>query len=100
MTRYVIVHERDGVFVGYAMGFAFFSALDPAGQTHAVAFNSRDDAYECCRLLSFETLYRIEPIQSNATHATIEELEAAGYGRYLDLMKAERLRNMQPAGRA
>lgn len=42
----VIYHEKDGVYLGSALGLAFFSALDPVGQSEATAFRSRDEAAE------------------------------------------------------
>lgn len=42
--RTVIVHERDGIFIGAAMGLAFFSHLDAAGQDNVCTFRDEADA--------------------------------------------------------
>lgn len=34
----VIYHEKDGVYLGSAMGFGFWSKIDPVGQPSAVTF--------------------------------------------------------------
>ena len=43
---FVIYHEKDGVYLGSALGLAFFSAIDPVGQSEAAAFRYRDEAAE------------------------------------------------------
>lgn len=99
--RYIIVHDTDGIFVGHGLGFAFFSNMDPAGQTRAATFENENDAQfyvDACSLNPGE--FRIETLDIDDTYATIEQLEAAGYGRFLDLMKAARLNNMEVAGTA
>lgn len=34
----VIYHEKDGIYLGSAMGFGFWSKIDPVGQPSAVTF--------------------------------------------------------------
>jgi hypothetical protein len=46
MQSYVIVHLEDGIFIGIAMGMAFWSECDHVGQTHACAFSSAQAAQE------------------------------------------------------
>jgi hypothetical protein len=41
---YAIVHERDGIYVGTALGLAFFSKLDSVGQQHAPLFTDKQSA--------------------------------------------------------
>ncbi len=43
---FVIYHDTDGVYLGNALGLAFFSMLDPVGQSEAVAFDTRSAAAE------------------------------------------------------
>lgn len=43
---YVIVSDRDGVYLGSALGLGFWSKLDPAGQDAAVVFPSPEVAFE------------------------------------------------------
>lgn len=42
----VIYSEKMGVFLGVAMGLAFWSKLDAAGQIAAPVFEGKDDAYD------------------------------------------------------
>lgn len=42
----VIYSEENGVFLGHAMGLAFWSALDPAGQESAPTFDTPEHAYK------------------------------------------------------
>ena len=40
----VIVHPRDGIYVGHALGFAFWSNLDAVGQPAVPSFPSEAEA--------------------------------------------------------
>lgn len=42
----VIYSDKDGVFLGVALGLAFWSKLDPVGQTSAATFESETQAEE------------------------------------------------------
>ena len=44
MDAYVIYHKRFGIFLGSAMGFGFWSKLDPVGQNSAVTFSTKFEA--------------------------------------------------------
>lgn len=100
--RYIIVHERDGIFVGHGMGLAFFSALDPADQTQCVTFESQDYAQEFVSVILASTgeTYTVQEISGDAEYASIADLETAGYGKYLDLMRQAFLREIGAAGSA
>ena len=43
-TRFVIVHPEWGIYLGSCVGLGFWSQLDPVGQTHAVTFESIEEA--------------------------------------------------------
>ena len=45
-TSWVAVHAEWGVYVGHAMGFAFFSLQDCAGQAEVTTFDTHRDAAE------------------------------------------------------
>lgn len=45
-AAYVIVSDRDGIYLGNALGLGFWSKCDPAGQNAAVVFPSPEDAFE------------------------------------------------------
>lgn len=45
-TSWVAVHAEWGVYVGHALGFAFFSLQDCAGQAEVTTFDSHRDAME------------------------------------------------------
>lgn len=50
ITDYVIAHAELGVFVGAAMGLAFWSRLDSVGQTVAATFASEEEALDFARI--------------------------------------------------
>ena len=41
---FVITHPEMGIYLGSAMGMAFWSKLDPVGQPAACTFESQDEA--------------------------------------------------------
>jgi len=41
---FAVNHDTDGVFIGHAMGLAFFAGFETAGQTHAVTMTSVEEA--------------------------------------------------------
>lgn len=45
-TSWVAIHAEWGVYVGHALGFAFFSMQDCAGQAEVTTFGSHRDAVE------------------------------------------------------
>lgn len=44
MTRLVLVHPEWGIYLGSAMGFGFWSKIDPIGQDAAVTFPDAETA--------------------------------------------------------
>lgn len=46
MTRIVLYHDEWGVFLGYGLGFVFWSKLDSVGQKYAAVFESVEEAKE------------------------------------------------------
>lgn len=49
LMDYVLAHAELGVFVGAAMGLAFWSRLDSVGQVVAATFASEEDALDFAR---------------------------------------------------
>lgn len=41
---FVLNHPTDGVFVGFAMGLAFFTGYETAGQSHVATMSSLEEA--------------------------------------------------------
>lgn len=78
----VIVHPRDGVFLGEAMGLGFWSKLDPVGQDAAPTFTSVTEAERFMR--SWEggrpegVVFRAVETDRNGTHASLEACVKAG----------------------
>jgi len=80
MTAYIIYHDEMGIYLGSAMGMGFWSKMDPVGQTHAVTFDSPEQAKEViatwdepvvnCRFILVDIA---EPI-----YASMDECLAAG----------------------
>lgn len=104
MKRYILIHKSDGIFLGHAMGLAFFSVLDAVGQTQAVTFESLEAGHaflaETGNVWTPE-LVRFEPVEcATDGHATCDELEAAGFKDLLGDMRLNELREAVPQGRA
>ncbi|KXH70614.1 MAG: hypothetical protein AM326_12325 [Candidatus Thorarchaeota archaeon SMTZ-45] len=82
-----MVHSEQGVYIGSCMGLGFWSKLDAVGQTHAVVFDSKDQAMSCVNSwdnpmpesdLSFLPVEHKEP-----GYASIDECERAGVERWV-----------------
>lgn len=73
---YVLISEKEGVFLGAVLGLGFWSRLDPVGQLFAPTWSSEEDAR------SFETaLDDVSPLAVEAAdpyYATVAEVVAAG----------------------
>ena len=46
MTRFIIVSDKSGVFLGSCLGFCFWSNLDAVGQDSAITFDSHEQAQQ------------------------------------------------------
>lgn len=89
VQRVVIVHDEMGVFVGAAMGFAFWSMMDTAGQHTAVTFEGETDAREFVAEwvpAQDPDAYRYVPVQTATDWATVIDLTRAGLSEYTALM--------------
>lgn len=79
--RTVITHEEDGIFVGAAMGLAFFSMLDAAGQDQVATFLDEADARDfICQWepeMDPDRFSYVE-VKVDTDHATIADLVEAG----------------------
>lgn len=78
----VITHEKQGIYVGNALGFGFWSMLDTAGQTEVPTFENERQARE--HVASWidhndPDDYRYVEVKAQAEmSATADELAAAG----------------------
>ena len=81
MTRFVIYSPEDGVFLGHALGLAFFSKLDTAGQTAAPTFADANDAAELLGLFGQVRLVPVTPDQGD--YASMAACMAAGLPGWL-----------------
>jgi hypothetical protein len=83
MKRFVICSERDGVYIGSAMGLGFWSLLDPVGQEAAVTFESVEQAkevmatWECVAELGELRLVEVEA-DVHDHYASVASCVAAG----------------------
>lgn len=90
-SRFIILHPQDGIYLGNAMGFGFFSRLDSVGQTSVTVFETELQATN--HILSWESndkpsQYKFVPIETqDSFFATISELKAAGLTEYLGDME-------------
>jgi len=87
VTRCVIVHDEMGIFVGCAMGCAFWSNLDAAGQYTVVSFEDQEDARDFAEdvfgdMLEFDD-FRYVTVDTNTIAVGIDALTRAGLGRHI-----------------
>lgn len=82
MTRFVLFHPTDGIFLGNCMGLGFWSLLDPVGQDEAVTFADRIEAIDAKAVsISPDEFCAVEirPVEvANPPYATLAECVAAG----------------------
>jgi hypothetical protein len=91
MKRYAIVHSAQGIYVGNALGFAFFSLTDSAGQHRAAVFENIEQCGQ--HLLEWDgdtdlAQFRYVEVETEQDmNASCDELEAAGLGDLLGDMR-------------
>lgn len=97
----VITHPEHGIFVGAAMGLAFWTLLDTAGQSRVATFSSIAEAREFVsswELAEFDRArceYIILPtVSADSDHASLADLIAAG----LDHLTGDLLANETTSG--
>lgn len=99
MTGVVIIHPEWGIFVGVSLGLAFWSAIDCVGQETVPVMESETDArafidsWVGASVKSGDFTYH--PVPTKSTHATIEELDAAGLSAWTIPLKAARMGEAQ-----
>jgi len=81
--KYAITHPEQGIYVGHAMGMAFWSLWDAAGQDCAVVFDTKEDARN--HVMSWATHndpdaygYAEVGVAPDAHYATVADLRKAG----------------------
>jgi len=82
-----VAHPKFGIFVGAALGLAFWSKLDAVGQNNAAVFETAEEAKEFISNIQLPEDVRdfsyVEVETADEFFATIEELEDAGLGNLL-----------------
>lgn len=89
MKKIVITHPEMGIFVGAAMGFAFWSMLDVGGQYLCVTFEDEEDAREFVGdwvPTQDPDTYNYVEVDSVTEWATVAELDKAGLGEMTALL--------------
>jgi len=92
----VLVRDEWGVYIGFALGFGFWSLIDPAGQPAVVTFVDEDSAIK--HVQSWEdnndpSLYKFVPVKpSMVGYATIDDLKRAGLSHLLGDMEEDAAR--------
>lgn len=98
---FVINHPENGVFVGTALGLAFWTALDCAGQESVCAFRTEDDAREFLKeVLGAETAEGASVVETgpDRRYATAEDLLAAGLTDAAKNLMTRKLANFDERG--
>lgn len=96
---FVISHPENGVFVGTALGLAFWTALDCAGQESVCAFRTEEDARDFLNeTLAAEAAegVRIVETRPDRPYATAEDLLAAGLVDAAKALMTVRLSHFKP----
>lgn len=84
--RYLIVSEKDGIYLGNCLGLGFWSKLDAAGQNAAVTFPSKNECIEHIKSwvgfngeLSDPENFDLVPIEGlEGIYATVEDCIKVG----------------------
>ena len=79
--RFVLYSERDGVYLGNALGLCLFTKVDPAGQEAAVTFASAEAALAHKKTMKTPPLDlepRVVLVGAPKRYATVDECVAAG----------------------
>jgi hypothetical protein len=88
MEKYLILNETDGIYVGNALGFCFWSKLDSVGQPAVPVFDSLADALQHVAefhdrndpsLYTFPTV----SVEHAAEFATASQLREAGLEEHM-----------------
>ena len=86
-----ITHPEHGIFVGHALGLAFWSNQETAGQTMVALFENVEQAKDFVLLFKEDTGfagYGFPEVESEDEFgATVDELIAAGLEEHLGLLK-------------
>lgn len=84
--RFIVIDAEAGVFIGVAMGFAFWSKWDPVGQSFAPSFPTRDAALVFCGTIMQACDLKPSPMECEVAdeegYATIDECVKAGAPRW------------------
>jgi hypothetical protein len=88
MSKYVIIHQEFGIYVGHALGLGFWSKLDSVGQSQVPVFETLQSAQDHVRdWVDFNDpeayTFPEVSVDSSATYATVAELRSAGLEPYL-----------------
>lgn len=81
MNRFVLYSLEEGVFLGHALGLAFFSNSDTAGQTAAPTFANAEEAAELLALLG--PLELMPVMADQGEYASMAACVAAGLPGWL-----------------
>src|SRR5690606_16333302 len=95
---FAVTHPEYGVFVGAALGLAFWSKLDAVGQDRAAVFETAEEAREFFSNIpeDVKNFSFVELETSEEFFATIKELEDGGLGNLLGhLGSGERVVGME-----
>lgn len=97
MRKLVAVHPTDGIFVGVALGLAFFSLVEDAGQESVPVFDTAkeaDDYFATWPRFNRSDMRYVEVEVAGAHQATYEELCAAGLEKQAAPLNPARIREV------
>lgn len=104
MTRFLLVHDEWGLYLGCCLGMGFFTKMDTAGQFEAVVFPTVEMAMDHIKAWDPPVpldRFKFMPVEAEDCYATIEQIKQAGIGYdLLGDMEENRLAYMPVAGRA
>lgn len=78
-TRFILYRKDLGIFVGTALGLAFWSKHEDAGQKQVAAFDNHEQALEFARDVLKIDDAGARSVEAEGDYVTIAELRKAGY---------------------
>jgi hypothetical protein len=103
VKRYVLVHRRQGIFVGEMMGLGFWSKMDSIEQTSVQCFENIQGLISW--IITWKQGndpldYDYAVVEVGQPHeATVRELKSSGLGHMIGDMEMNILKQNPPQGR-
>lgn len=99
--RFIITAPEWGIYFGNAMGFAFWSLLDPAGMPAAPTFTKASAAHKHVKdWIDMPSRYDVVEVDCRGEYVMLWELQRQGFGELLGNAMEQFLRHVPTSGSA